>query len=69
VARTESELTTVAVQAIAAGMPLREASRVYRRSVSALVRACQRAGLVLPRGRRPKAAPEGAVATTLPPEA
>lgn len=54
-ARTESALTTRGVELIRAGRSLREVAGLLGLSTSTLVRACQRAGLVLPRGRRPSA--------------
>ena len=52
-ARTESPLTTRGVELIRAGKSLREVASLLGLAPSTLVRACQRAGLVLPRGRRP----------------
>lgn len=54
-ARTESPLTTRGVELIQAGRSLREVAGLLGLSTSTLVRACQRAGIVLPRGRRPLA--------------
>lgn len=51
-ARTESALTTRGVELIRAGRSLREVAGLLGLSTSTLVRACQRACLVLPRGRR-----------------
>ncbi len=51
--RTESQLTTRGVQLIREGRALREVAALLGLDKSTLVRACQRAGLVLPRGRRP----------------
>lgn len=52
-ARPESPLTTRGVELIRSGRGLRETAVLLGLSTSTLVRACQRAGLVLPRGRRP----------------
>lgn len=52
-ARTESPLTKRGVELIRTGRALREVSELLRIDKSTLVRACKRAGLVLPRGRRP----------------
>lgn len=52
-ARTESALTTRGVKLIQQGQALRTVAALLSLSPSTLVRACQRAGLVLPRGRRP----------------
>jgi len=38
---------------ISSGIPLRHAATMAGVSLSTLVRACKRAGVVLPRGRRP----------------
>lgn len=55
--RTQSALTTRALQLIAQGQPLRTVAALLGLAPSTLVRACQRAGVVLPRGRRPAPAP------------
>ncbi len=52
-ARTQSPLTTRGVELIRAGRSLRETALLLGLDKSTLVRACQRAGLSLPRGRRP----------------
>lgn len=52
-ARTESALTTRGVELIRAGHSLRATADLLGLDKSTLVRACKRAGLVLPRGRRP----------------
>lgn len=54
-ARTESALTTRGVELIQQGQPLRAVAALLGLAPSTLVRACQRAGIVLPRGRRPSA--------------
>lgn len=53
-ARTESPLTTRGVELIRAGHSLRATAELLGLDKSTLVRACQRAGVVVPRGRRPK---------------
>lgn len=52
-ARTESPLTARAVELVREGRGLRETASLLGIDVSTLHRACKRAGLVLPRGRRP----------------
>lgn len=52
-ARTQSALTTRALELIAQGQSLRAVAGLLGLAPSTLVRACQRAGVVLPRGRRP----------------
>lgn len=52
-ARTESALTTRGVELIRAGQSLRAVAELLGLAPSTLVRACQRAGLAVPRGRRP----------------
>ena len=52
-ARTESPLTTRGVELIQQGQALRTVATLLGLSPSTLVRACQRAGIVLQRGRRP----------------
>jgi hypothetical protein len=54
-ARTESELTARGVELIRSGQALRTVAVLLGLAPSTLVRACQRAGLQLPRGRRPNA--------------
>ena len=54
-ARTESPLTTRGVELIRQGQSLRSVAVLLGLDKSTLVRACQRAGLSLPRGRRPAA--------------
>lgn len=54
-ARTESALTTRGVELIRAGHSLRATAELLGLAPSTLVRACQRAGLALPRGRRSRA--------------
>jgi len=49
----QSPLTTRGVELIQQGQPLRTVAALLGLAPSTLVRACQRAGLVLPRGRRP----------------
>lgn len=49
----QSALTTRGVELIQQGQPLRTVASLLGLSPSTLVRACQRAGIVLPRGRRP----------------
>lgn len=51
--RTQSPLTTRGVELIRAGYSLRGVAALLGLDKSTLVRACKRAGLVLPRGRRP----------------
>jgi 5-methylthioribose kinase len=51
--RGESKLTTRGVELIRRGMALRHVADLLGLAPSTLVRACKRAGLVLPRGRRP----------------
>jgi hypothetical protein len=51
--RTQSALTTRGVELIAQGRSLRAVAELLGLAPSTLVRACQRAGVVLPRGRRP----------------
>lgn len=51
--RTQSPLTTRGLELIAQGRPLRKVAELLGLAPSTLVRACQRAGVVLPRGRRP----------------
>jgi hypothetical protein len=53
VSRTESALTTRGVELIREGRSLRDVAILLGLAPSTLVRACQRAGLTLPRGRRP----------------
>ncbi len=50
-ARTESPLTTRAVELMRQGRGLREVATLLGLSTSTLVRAAKRAGLQLPRGR------------------
>ena len=52
-ANRESPLTTRGVELVRAGRGLRETADLLGLAPSTLVRACQRAGLALPRGRRP----------------
>jgi hypothetical protein len=54
-ARTESALTTRGVELIQQGQPLRTVAALLGLAPSTLVRACQRAGLTLKRGRPPVA--------------
>ena len=49
----QSALTTRGVELIQQGQPLRTVAALLGLAPSTLVRACQRAGVVLPRGRRP----------------
>jgi len=49
----QSALTTRGVELIQQGHTLRTVAALLGLAPSTLVRACQRAGLVLPRGRRP----------------
>lgn len=53
--RTESPLTTRGVELIRQGRALREVAELLGLAPSTLVRACQRAELKLPRGRRKSA--------------
>lgn len=52
-ARTESALTIRGVELIRSGQPLRATAQLLGLAPSTLVRACQRAGVTVPRGRRP----------------
>lgn len=49
--RTQSPLTTRAIELLRAGRKLREVADLFGLAPSTLTRACKRAGLVLPRGR------------------
>jgi hypothetical protein len=51
--RTQSPLTTRGLELIRQGRGLRETAELLGLAPSTLVRACQRSGIVLPRGRRP----------------
>jgi hypothetical protein len=53
VSRTESALTTRGVELIRQGRGLRETAALLGLAPSTLVRACQRASVAVPRGRRP----------------
>jgi hypothetical protein len=53
--RTESPLTRRGVELIAQGGVLTHVAALLGLNKSTLVRACQRAGVAVPRGRRPKA--------------
>jgi len=49
--RPQSPLTTRGLELIAQGKTLRDVAELLGLAPSTLVRACQRAGIVLPRGR------------------
>lgn len=55
-ARTESPLTTRGVELVRAGHSLRATAELLGIDKSTLVRACQRASVAVPRGRRPGSA-------------
>lgn len=52
----QSQATDAGLALIRGGLPLRQAALQVGVAVSTLVRACQRAGITLPRGRRPASA-------------
>lgn len=53
----QSEAATWGLALIQGGATVREAAAKAGVAVSTLVRACQRAGISLPRGRRPASEP------------